>query len=92
MTVRHERAESGYMRQGEEKPRCEQYNPRVQQLSRLSWTRTTRLKIQSLPAFRETEVESYFGAFKRLASALDWPRDVWEPWKKPWKLRFVVHL
>lgn len=33
--------------------------------------------IQLVPVFRETEVESYFGAFERIASALHWPRDVW---------------
>ncbi|KAK7889547.1 hypothetical protein WMY93_025107 [Mugilogobius chulae] len=33
--------------------------------------------IQLVPVFREAEVESYFGAFERIASALHWPRDVW---------------
>lgn len=33
--------------------------------------------IQLVPAFREAEVESYFGAFERIASALHWPKDVW---------------
>lgn len=27
--------------------------------------------------FRETEVDSYFCAFERIASALRWPKDVW---------------
>lgn len=27
--------------------------------------------------FRETEVDSYFNAFERIASSLNWPKDVW---------------
>ncbi len=27
--------------------------------------------------FRETEVDSYFGVFERIASALNWSREVW---------------
>ena len=30
-----------------------------------------------VPIFRETEIESYFGAFERIAVALHWPKDVW---------------
>lgn len=30
-----------------------------------------------VPAFRESEVESYFGAFERIAAALKWPKDMW---------------
>ena len=33
--------------------------------------------VQLVPTFRETEVESYFGAFERIACALHWPTDVW---------------
>uniref|UniRef100_A0A3B3BUU0 Gypsy retrotransposon integrase-like protein 1 n=1 Tax=Oryzias melastigma TaxID=30732 RepID=A0A3B3BUU0_ORYME len=33
--------------------------------------------IALVPAFRESEVDSYFNAFERIASALDWPRDMW---------------
>uniref|UniRef100_A0A1A8GVS8 Gypsy retrotransposon integrase-like protein 1 n=2 Tax=Nothobranchius korthausae TaxID=1143690 RepID=A0A1A8GVS8_9TELE len=33
--------------------------------------------IALVPTFRETEVDSYFAAFERLAAALDWPREVW---------------
>lgn len=33
--------------------------------------------ISLVPAFREAEVDSYFSAFERIASALDWPRDMW---------------
>lgn len=33
--------------------------------------------VQLVPAFRESEVESYFGAFERIACALHWPKDVW---------------
>ena len=30
-----------------------------------------------VPPFRGSKVESYLGAFERLAVALHWPRDVW---------------
>uniref|UniRef100_A0A8C6MEZ7 CCHC-type domain-containing protein n=1 Tax=Nothobranchius furzeri TaxID=105023 RepID=A0A8C6MEZ7_NOTFU len=30
-----------------------------------------------VPTFRESEVDSYFATFERLAAALDWPREVW---------------
>lgn len=30
-----------------------------------------------VPTFRETEVDSYFGAFERIATALQWPPEVW---------------
>ena len=30
-----------------------------------------------VPAFRESEVDAYFGAFERVATALRWPMDVW---------------
>ena len=30
-----------------------------------------------VPTFRETEVDSYFSAFERIASALQWPTEVW---------------
>ena len=30
-----------------------------------------------VPTFRETEVDSYFGAFERIAKALQWPPEVW---------------
>ncbi len=33
--------------------------------------------ISLVPVFRESEVESYFGAFERIAAALHWPKDVW---------------
>lgn len=33
--------------------------------------------ISLVPVFRESEVESYFGAFERIAAALHWPEDVW---------------
>ncbi|KAI3357900.1 hypothetical protein L3Q82_016288, partial [Scortum barcoo] len=33
--------------------------------------------IALVPAFRETEVDSYFNAFERIATALDWPMDMW---------------
>ncbi|XP_054594255.1 uncharacterized protein [Nothobranchius furzeri] len=33
--------------------------------------------IALVPTFRETEVDSFFSAFERLAAALDWPREVW---------------
>uniref|UniRef100_A0AAV2JB14 Uncharacterized protein n=1 Tax=Knipowitschia caucasica TaxID=637954 RepID=A0AAV2JB14_KNICA len=33
--------------------------------------------IHLVPTFRETEVESYFCVFERIAGALHWPRDVW---------------
>lgn len=33
--------------------------------------------IQLVPAFKEAEVESYFGAFERIACALHWPHEVW---------------
>lgn len=33
--------------------------------------------IALVPPFRETEVDSYFCAFERIAAALQWPRDVW---------------
>ncbi|XP_054605827.1 uncharacterized protein [Nothobranchius furzeri] len=33
--------------------------------------------ITLLPPFRETEVDSYFTAFERLAHALSWPWEVW---------------
>ncbi|TKS65422.1 Retrovirus-related Pol polyprotein from transposon opus [Collichthys lucidus] len=33
--------------------------------------------ISLVPTFREAEVENYFGAFERIATALRWPEDVW---------------
>lgn len=33
--------------------------------------------IALVPQFRESEVDSYFCAFERIAVALNWPRDVW---------------
>uniref|UniRef100_A0A1A8BAH2 CCHC-type domain-containing protein n=2 Tax=Nothobranchius furzeri TaxID=105023 RepID=A0A1A8BAH2_NOTFU len=30
-----------------------------------------------MPVFRESEVDCYFSAFERIATALNWPRDVW---------------
>ncbi len=33
--------------------------------------------IALVPQFREIEVDSYFNVFERIASALNWPRDVW---------------
>ncbi|XP_071346525.1 uncharacterized protein [Trachinotus anak] len=33
--------------------------------------------ISLVPVFRESEVESYFSAFERIANALHWPKDVW---------------
>lgn len=35
--------------------------------------------ISLVPAFCEAEVDSYFNAFERIASALNWPRDVADP-------------
>lgn len=33
--------------------------------------------IALVPHFRETEVDSYFGVFERIATSLQWPKDVW---------------
>lgn len=33
--------------------------------------------IALVPPFRESEVDSYFNAFERIAATLKWPRDVW---------------
>ena len=33
--------------------------------------------IALVPPFREAEVDSYFSAFKRVATALKWPKEVW---------------
>ncbi|XP_036390534.1 toll-like receptor 13 [Megalops cyprinoides] len=33
--------------------------------------------ISLVPPFRETEVDSYFSAFERIAASLQWPREVW---------------
>ncbi|XP_023815218.1 uncharacterized protein LOC110015381 [Oryzias latipes] len=33
--------------------------------------------IAMVPTFRESEVDSYFKAFERVAIALDWPEDMW---------------
>lgn len=33
--------------------------------------------IALVPPFRESEVDSYFSAFERVAAALHWPQDVW---------------
>lgn len=33
--------------------------------------------ISLVPAFRETEVEAYFGIFERIAAALNWPVNMW---------------
>ncbi|KAI3366276.1 hypothetical protein L3Q82_009748 [Scortum barcoo] len=33
--------------------------------------------ISLVPVFRESEVESYFATFERIATALHWPPDVW---------------
>lgn len=34
-------------------------------------------RLVDLPPFRETEVDAYFATFERLATALQWPRDIW---------------
>ncbi len=34
-------------------------------------------QINLVPPFREAEVDSYFGAFERIAVALRWPKEVW---------------
>lgn len=34
-------------------------------------------QINLVPPFREAEVDSYFGAFERVAAALSWPKEVW---------------
>lgn len=34
-------------------------------------------QIRLVPTFRETEVDSYFNAFERIAAALRWPREIW---------------
>ncbi|XP_023180999.1 uncharacterized protein LOC111605866 [Xiphophorus maculatus] len=33
--------------------------------------------ISLVPAFRESEVDTYFAAFERIAGALQWPRETW---------------
>ena len=33
--------------------------------------------IALVPPFKEAEVDTYFGVFKRIATALNWPREVW---------------
>uniref|UniRef100_A0A3B3WC71 SCAN box domain-containing protein n=1 Tax=Poecilia mexicana TaxID=48701 RepID=A0A3B3WC71_9TELE len=33
--------------------------------------------ISLVPVFRESEVDSYFAAFERIAGALQWPRETW---------------
>uniref|UniRef100_A0A3B1J0P6 Gypsy retrotransposon integrase-like protein 1 n=1 Tax=Astyanax mexicanus TaxID=7994 RepID=A0A3B1J0P6_ASTMX len=33
--------------------------------------------ISLVPPFRETEVDTYFGVFERIATALNWPKGVW---------------
>ncbi len=33
--------------------------------------------IRLVPPFRETDVDSYFVAFERIASKLGWPKDMW---------------
>ena len=33
--------------------------------------------VSLVPIFRETEVETYFTAFERIARALHWPDDMW---------------
>ena len=33
--------------------------------------------ISLVPTFREAEVDSYFNAFERIATALNWPSDMW---------------
>ena len=33
--------------------------------------------IALVPQFRESEVDSYFNAFERIAATLKWPKDVW---------------
>ena len=33
--------------------------------------------ISLVPTFRESEVDSYFCAFERIAGALNWPKDMW---------------
>ena len=33
--------------------------------------------IAFVPPFRESEVDSYFSAFERIAAALSWPKEFW---------------
>ncbi len=34
-------------------------------------------QIRLVPICRETEIDSYFSAFERIAAALHWPREIW---------------
>ncbi len=34
-------------------------------------------QIRLVPIFRETEIDSYFSAFERIAAALHWPKEIW---------------
>lgn len=43
--------------------------------SSLTFARSRHISL--VPAFCETEVEAYFGAFERIAAALNWPVNVW---------------
>ncbi|CAI5687993.1 unnamed protein product [Oreochromis niloticus] len=36
-----------------------------------------RKNIALVPTFRETEVDSYFNAFERIATSLEWPKEMW---------------
>lgn len=50
----------------------------VQEVSLGPAATTFKLSKRSLmPAFREAEVNSYFVALERIATALKWPHDVW---------------
>lgn len=35
------------------------------------------INVAFVPAFRESEVNSYFNAFEKIATALDWPKGMW---------------
>ncbi|KAK0145445.1 Retrovirus-related Pol polyprotein from transposon 297 [Merluccius polli] len=50
---------------------------RALELEREAPVASTRKHIALVPPFRESEVDSYFSAFERIAAALSWPKEFW---------------
>ena len=65
-------AETARLASGPTVPVCEPSSPSVSS-NTFDISRQTAL----VPLFRESEVDSYFCVFERIAVALKWPEEVW---------------
>ncbi|KAI3370535.1 hypothetical protein L3Q82_025294 [Scortum barcoo] len=61
----------------ERQPRVTPQSPVTQSLHSPRESFDVSKHIALVPPFRESEVDSYFNAFERIAATLSWPKDVW---------------